>query len=291
VLSPHADVLRYEEILRIVRIGVGLGIRKVRITGGEPLVRKGVDGFMAKLTALPDLTDVSLTTNGVLLRYHLDALWAAGIRRINVSLDSLDPGGFYRITGRDRFDAVWEGIQLALAKGFSPIKINVVAQRGVNDHELQAFAELSIRYPLHIRFIEYMPIGPEDLEGEYRLLTPEIRRLIETLGELRPVLGGVNDGPAVRYRFRNALGEIGFISPISHHFCSHCDRLRLTADGQLRSCLLSDQTVDLRTALRNGASDADMAEIFRCSARLKQWEHTVGRGTRTVAASMSAIGG
>jgi GTP 3',8-cyclase len=290
-LSPHRDVLRYEEILRVVRIGVKLGIRKVRVTGGEPLVRRGVDGFLQRLTAIPGLADVSLTTNGVLLKDHLDPLRAAGIQRINVSLDSLDGDGFQRITGRDRFEAVWEGIHLALEKGFDPVKINVVVQRGINDHELSSFAELSIRYPFHIRFIEYMPIGPADLEGERRLLTPEIRRIIASLGELIPVQGGDNDGPALRFRFPNARGEIGFISPISHHFCSHCDRLRLTADGQLRSCLLSDQAVDMRAALRGNASDAHIAEIFRCAARNKQREHSVGRGTRTVAACMSAIGG
>lgn len=288
----HEEILRYEEILRLVHIGVGLGISKVRVTGGEPLIRKGVYAFLKELNSIENLTDVSLTTNGVFLKDNIYSIKDAGIKRINISLDSLDRGKYEKITGLDAFRQVWQGIHMALKAGFSPIKINVVALRGINDNELVDFARLSIHYPFHIRFIEHMPFGAiAEPSGQY-LLTPEIRSTIEVLGKLRPVDKGVNDGPAERLKFRDAPGEIGFIRPLSRHFCGTCNRLRLTANGQLRSCLLSDRQEDLRTPLRNGRPDNELAEIFLRAVEHKPSEHHLncGRPNR-LNGHMSSIGG
>ena len=252
-MMSHQEILRYEEILRIVRVAVQHGVTKVRITGGEPLVRLGVYDFLEQLTKINGLEDISLTTNGVLLPDHLDRIKAAGVKRLNISLDSISGATFRDITGRNDLQKVWQGIELALQKGFDPVKINMVVLKGVNDHELLDFAELSIKYPLHIRFIEYMPIGISNYNTSQQMQTPEIKKTIATLGSLIPVENGPNDGPAQRFRFENARGELGFISPISHHFCSQCCRLRLTANGKLRSCLLSEKQLDLKEQLRKEA--------------------------------------
>jgi len=290
-ILPHAEILSYEEILRIVRVGVSLGISKVRITGGEPLVRRGVFDFLKKLAAMKGIRDLSLTTNGVLLRDNTDRIRTAGIRRINVSLDTLDPRRYYRITGRDCFKRVWQGIEEAHHAGLFPIKINVVALRGVNDDELTDLAELSLKYPFHVRFIEYMPMGmAAEKEKGKTMLTPEIRQRIEALGSLAPVKRGASDGPAERFRLAGARGEIGFISAISHHFCHLCNRLRLTASGQLRSCLLSDRQVDMKTPLRAGCSDADITDIFLKAVRHKPSAHCLTTKQR-IKGQMSAIGG
>ncbi len=290
-ILPHTEILTYEEILRIVRVGLGLGISKVRITGGEPLVRRGVFDFLQRVAQLEGIRDLSLTTNGVMLRDNIERIRAAGIRRINVSLDTLDPRRYHRITGRNCFDRVWQGIEEAHAAGVSPIKINVVALRGVNDDELTDMAALSLKYPFHIRFIEYMPMGmAARREKEKTMLTPEIRRHVETLGKLSPVHRSASDGPAERFRLEGAKGEIGFISAISQHFCRQCNRLRLTASGQLRSCLLSDRQVDLKTPLRAGCSDDDIAAIFFEAVRHKPSAHRLA-SQQDVKGQMSAIGG
>ena len=287
----HEEVLRYEEILRVVRVGVGLGISKVRVTGGEPLVRKGVLGFLAELARFPEIKDLSLTTNGVLLKENLDALRAAGVSRINISLDSLKPERYRRITGVDAFHAVWEGVRAAHARGFRPIKLNVVALRGVNDDELVDLARLSLQFPFHVRFIEFMPIGQSRIEGRSPLLVPEIQERIGVLGALLPVERTAMDGPAHRYRFEGAPGEIGFIPAISHQFCRRCNRLRLTASGQLRPCLLSDRQEDLKAPLRRGCSDAELAEVFFNATRHKPSDHNLAVGEPAhVCCQMRSIG-
>ncbi|MGD8369139.1 MAG: GTP 3',8-cyclase MoaA [Desulfobacterales bacterium] len=288
----HRDILRYEELLRIVRIGVSLGITKVRVTGGEPLVRKGVSDFLAELTAIDALTDVSLTTNGVLLGQYLDRLRQAGIRRINVSLDTLKRRKFEQITGVDAFETVFAGILAALEAGFSPVKINAVALRGINEDELVDLARLSIDYPLQVRFIEHMPIGNAMAGAQPPLLAPEIRERIRPLGELTPVKSGGGDGPAERYRLPEAAGEIGLIRPLSHHFCSHCNRLRLTASGMLRPCLLSDYEEDLRTPLRKGLLDEDLKSVFLRAVSRKPRQHALAEAQcQQVSGQMCAIGG
>jgi cyclic pyranopterin phosphate synthase len=288
----HVDILRYEEILRIVRVGARLGISKLRVTGGEPLVRKGVYNFLAELARIPGIRDLSLTTNGVLLEENIDRIKVAGVTRINISLDTLKPERYRDITGTDAFDRVWAGIRAAEAAGVSPIKINVVALSGVNDDELVDLARLSLESPLHVRFIEFMPIGQSRLGARPPLLVPEIRERISALGALVPVERTEMDGPAQRYRFEGARGEIGFIPAISHHFCSRCNRLRLTASGQLRPCLLSDRQEDLKGPLRRGCSDDELAEIFFEATRHKPTDHNLAVGEPAhVCCQMRSIGG
>lgn len=288
----HTEILSYEEILRIVNVGVGLGIRKVRITGGEPLVRKGAIGFLRQLARIEALEDISLTTNGVLLEANAERIFDAGIRRINISLDSLDPEKYAQITGYDVFQRVWAGIRRAHAVGFDPIKINVVAMRGINEDEITDFGRLSLAHPYHIRFIEYMPIGNSRACFAEQILTPEIMARIATLGNLLPVDSGQNDGPARRYRIEGAPGEIGFISALSHHFCDRCNRLRLTADGKLRACLLSDHHEPMKPILRAGGSDEALAKVFRTAADRKAARHHICEDNALpVKDQMQGIGG
>ncbi|MFV9644812.1 MAG: GTP 3',8-cyclase MoaA [Desulfobacterales bacterium] len=289
---PHKEILRYEEILRLVRIGVRLGISKVRVTGGEPLIRKGVYDFLGQLTQIDALSDVSLTTNGVLLKDNIKKIRSAGIKRINVSMDTLNRQKYKDITGHDMFDQVWEGIESAQKMGFDPIKINVVALNGINDDELTDIAGLSFSYPFHIRFIEYMPIGTSHINIGKQLLAPEIKKRINILGKLIPVKNGINDGPARRYKFKGAKGEIGFIHAISKHFCNECNRLRLTASGKLRPCLLSDSEEDLKGPLRRGCLDSELADVFLRAVSHKPVDHNIASDQPCkVAGQMSAIGG
>jgi cyclic pyranopterin phosphate synthase len=288
----HADVLRYEEILRVARVAAGLGITKLRVTGGEPLVRREACDLLVQLNRLAGIREVSLTTNGVLLSERLDDILAAGVRRINVSLDSLKPERFAAITRVNCFQKVWDGIMAALDRGMAPVKINVVALRGINDDELTDLAALSLQYPVHVRFIEQMPIGEAAMRPVRPLLTPEIKTLLAPMGQLEPVPTSANDGPAERYRIPGAPGEIGFISALSHHFCDRCNRLRLTASGGLRPCLLSDHEEDLRTPLRRGASDEELAKVFLSAVRHKPARHRLAEPRHEeVASAMSGIGG
>jgi cyclic pyranopterin phosphate synthase len=288
----HGEILTYEEILRVVKIAINLGITKVRITGGEPLVRKGVYDFLRELTATEGLNDVSLTTNGVLLKDNLVKIKFAGISRINVSLDTLNRKKYSHITGRDEFDQVWRGIKKAHEIGFYPIKLNVVALKGINDDEFVELARLSFRLPFHIRFIEYMPIGTSTFNSGPLLFVPEIKSCINALGNLFPVQNTTNDGPALRYKYEGAKGEIGFIPALSQHFCNKCNRLRLTASGQLRPCLLSDHQEDLKGPLRDGCSDQKLADIFLKAIQHKPSDHNLAvQNPGRVCGQMRAIGG
>jgi len=288
----HHEILSYEEILRIVRVSARLGISKVRVTGGEPLVRKGVFHFLEQLAGIEGLLDISLTTNGVLLKDNIHKIKSAGIKRINISLDTLNRDKFKQITGYDFFHQVWEGIELAQRMEFYPIKINVVPVKGINDDELVDIARLSMDHPFHIRFIEYMPMGSNHLEIDRHLLAPEIKKHIEELGELFPVHRSTNDGPAERFKFKSGRGEIGFIRPISRHFCETCNRLRLTASGQLRPCLMHDKQDDLKSILRKGCTDKELAEVFLEAVRHKPLEHTLETDHNAGSAvQMCAIGG
>ena len=288
----HDEILTYEEILRLVRVGVKLGISKIRVTGGEPLVRKGVYDFLSELSRIEGLADLSLTTNAVALKDNLKKIKSAGIKRINISLDTLKREKFAKITGMDLFDQVWQGIEGAREMAFHPIKINIVALNGVNDDELIDMAQLSFDHPFHMRFIEYMPIGESQMGNGPLLLAPEIKKRISVLGNLIRVHNSINDGPAQRYRFEGALGEIGFIHALSHHFCDRCNRLRLTARGQLRPCLLSDHHEDVKGPLRNGCSDDQLAEIFFKAVRHKPSDHNLGvQNSSRVCGQMHSIGG
>jgi len=288
----HGDILTYEEILRLVRIGVELGIRKVRITGGEPLVRKGVCEFLKKLTAMEGIEDVSLTTNGVYLKDNIDRILAAGIRRLNISLDTLQRARFEKITGHDAFHRVWDGIQSAYAAGIAPIKLNTVALRGINDDEILDFAKLTFKYPFHVRFIEHMAIGNSSAAAENRILTPDMKERIETIGTLRHVARQPYDGPAEVFRIESARGYIGFISALSHHFCHQCNRLRLTASGKIRPCLLSDYEADIKEPLRSGYADDVLAGIILKAIGNKGREHHITENSADrVETQMSTIGG
>ncbi|MBU2054815.1 MAG: GTP 3',8-cyclase MoaA [Proteobacteria bacterium] len=274
----HDDILRYEEILRIIRVAAGMGITKVRITGGEPLVRRGVVEFIASLRAVPEITDISLTTTGILLEDCAEALFAAGIKRINVSLDSLNAEKYARITRGGELRNVLRGIQKAREVGFSPIKINTVAIKGVNDDEIAEFARLTLSNPYQVRFIELMPLGTAGGENNGRYLANDfIRERIGQIGRLDPVNGNSrkNDGPAQIYRLAGGAGEIGFISPVSRHFCDSCNRLRLTADGFLRSCLLVDDEMDLKGPLRAGCGDSGIEDLIRQAILRKPRQHEV----------------
>jgi len=289
----HDDILTYEEIFRLTRIAVSLGVNKIRLTGGEPLLRKGIYEFLPRLTALSGLKDVSLTTNGLFLKDNLEKIRSSGIKRINVSLDTLNRQRYEKITGYDGFQDVWNAIELARELNFQPIKINVVLIKGLNDDEILDFAKLSKHYPYHIRFIEYMPLGiinpdaPLQFVSNY-LLKEQFRRL----GHLEPVRRAEYDGPVERFKFEGASGEIGFISPLTHHFCSSCNRLRLTASGNIRPCLLSDQEIDLKGPMRSGASDDELAQVFLMAANNKPYaHHLTSEDPIPFSGQMSSIGG
>jgi cyclic pyranopterin phosphate synthase len=227
----HKKIARYEEILKITRLACDLGITKVRITGGEPFVRKGIFSFLEQLCEIEYLKDISLTTNGALLhREKLEKLLSLGIRRLNFSLDTLDPIRFNAITGRNKFDRVWQSIMTAFELGMSPLKVNAVILRGINDDEIEKISELTLKYPFHIRFIEYMPMGDSNVEKQQQVLTREIKDRIEKrFGPLESLERTASDGPAKKFKIKDAKGVVGFITPISSHFCSDCNRLRLTS--------------------------------------------------------------
>jgi len=291
----HKKIARYEEILRITKLACELGITKVRITGGEPFVRKNIFSFLEQLCTIKSLNDISITTNGALLnRKKIQKLSSLGIKRLNFSLDTLDPDKFAKITGRDRFQRVWESILLSHELGISPIKINAVVLRGINDDEVDDLAALTIKYPFHIRFIEYMPMGDSAIEKQQQMLTKEIQSIIETkFGELTPVKKAVNDGPAKKFQISGARGIIGFITPISSHFCDDCNRLRLTSRGTLRPCLLNNYEKDILNPLRNNASDDQLKQIILSALTKKPSFHNLNDHTASSIpiSHMTSIGG
>ena len=274
---PAGDILRYEEILRLVRIGAAQGIRKVRITGGEPLVRSGIAGFVSKLSSVEGIVDLCLTTNGVLLKGLARDLKRAGLNRVTISLDSLRRDRFEQITGRDALDLVLDGIDASLAEGFVPVKVNVVVMQGMNEEEIVDFSRLSVSHPLEVRFIERMPFGKREetrgcglWEGEGLAGEEVLRRIEEALGPLEPASPTVPfPGPARLYRVPGSQGRIGLITPMTHPFCDACTRLRLTPDGKLRNCLFSDDEIDVRRVLRAGEDDRGVREAFEEAVRSK----------------------
>jgi cyclic pyranopterin phosphate synthase len=291
---PHREILSYEEIRRLVALAVPLGITRVRVTGGEPLVRRGIVEFIASLTAQPGLKDISITTNGVLLDELADGLMRAGKPRLNISLDSLDPQKFRTITGSDSYERVWRGINRAEELGFFPLKINMVPVRGMNEDEVANFARLTIDRRFHVRFIEFMPIGADDRwHRDSCVSASEIQAVIEReVGPLTPFSPGDSAGPSDNFQLPNARGVIGFISPITRHFCGSCRRLRLTADGKIRPCLLSDTEIDIKASLRGGCDDAELERLFRLALEIKPDRHYVNEsGPGCFQRTMSRIGG
>ena len=287
-LLRHEEVLRYEEIVRLVRIAVGLGFRKFRLTGGEPLVRKGVVELVERLAHLNEDLSLAMTTNGALLSEYARPLKAAGLDRINVSLDTLDREKYRKITGFDAFGQVMAGIREASAAGFEPVKINVVAMRGINDDEVGDFVRMT-QEGFEVRFIELMPFRREGWSDRY-LSGAEVRDEIAKRFRLQRTDEGTEAGPAKMYRAEDWPGRIGFIEPISSSFCTACNRLRLTADGFLKPCLLSDREVDLKTPLRTGAADEDIAELFEHTVLEKPRGHRL-REHKISRRAMAQVGG
>lgn len=270
----HDEILRYEEIVRLVGAAMPLGIRRIRLTGGEPLARKDAIDLVRGLAALPGLEEISMTTNGTLLAPVATKLAEAGLRRVNISLDSLRPELFRRLTRGGDLRRVLAGIEAALAAGLVPVKLNTVVMAGVNDEEVPDLARLTLTRDVHFRFIEFMALGASAGRGGYvpsRRLWERVQPLIEEAGGLEET-SVPGSGPARTWRLRGARGTFGFISPVSDKFCDRCNRLRLTADGFLRPCLLSTREVDVKGPLRAGASDAELAGLFRQAVALKPAE-------------------
>jgi cyclic pyranopterin phosphate synthase len=287
------ELLSFEELERLVRVLAEMGVEEVRLTGGEPLVRRELPVLVGKLAALDGVRDLSLTTNGVLLDRFAGPLVAAGLRRLNVSLDSLSHVRFAEIARRDALDRVLAGLEEAERHPeLRPIKVNCVAIRGFTEQEVPALAELARRRPYVVRFIEFMPLDADEAwRGDDVLSGGEIRALIEERWPLEEIPAKPSS-TARRFRFADGAGEIGFVNPVSEPFCSSCDRIRLTADGQLRTCLFSRREWDLKTPLRSGVSDAELAELVRHAVQHKELKHRINdAGFVRASRSMSQIGG
>lgn len=290
----HADILSYEELLRVAAAALRLGVRKIRVTGGEPLVRRGIVDFIGRLAALPVAAEITLTTNGLLLADLAAPLKAAGLSRVNVSLDTLHPERFAAITRRPGLEKVLAALAAAEAAGLTPLKINMVPIRGVNEDEIADFARLALERPWQVRFIEFMPVsGGLDYPPESRFPAAEIVDALGRLGTLEPVPRQGAAGPARLYRYPGAPGEIGVIPAVSTHFCGECNRLRVTADGRLRPCLLSAEEVDLRGVLRDPEATPEQLEALLLGATTAKPErHGIGEeGFTPGKRRMQGIGG
>ena len=282
------ELLSYEEIEQIIRVMAPMGLERLRITGGEPLVRRDVPELVKLLAAVPGIRDLSLSTNAVLLAEQADALKAAGISRLNVSLDSLQEDRVDRIARRPgSYPKIMEGLAAAEEAGFSPIKINVVLIRGENDDEIQDFAEITREHPWHVRFIEMMPTGANlDLSSQQFVSCAEVLGRVREIDALEPVPGPFGNGPAEYYQFPGSPGTIGVITPMSHNYCDRCNRMRLTADGQLRPCLFGDLQTNLRDPLRAGE---DLAPHIQATLRIKPERHYLIQGSDSGSGGLVAL--
>lgn len=276
----HGDILRFEEIERLVRIAAGLGCRKVRITGGEPLVRKGIVDLVAMLADVRAVDDLAMTSNGILLPDLADPLRKAGLDRLNISLDTLNPEKFRRITGHDELPRVLRGIDAALVAGFQPLKLNALAIRGQTEEEVVPLAEFARRRGLHLRFIEFMPMDGHGQWSGCRVLSAEeiLRILADHYGPLEPCVRQGSTAPATEYCYADGSGRLGVIPSVTQPFCETCSRLRLTADGQIQNCLFCGKRWDARSALRAGASDAQIARLFGEAVAAKPQSHGTDNG-------------
>src|SRR5438046_4464914 len=290
-----AEILSYEELERIARVAVSMGIEQIRLTGGEPLVRRDVPDFICQLRKIAGLRSLSLTTNGVLLKQQAGALAEAGLHRINVSLDSLVPEKFAQLTRRDQLNRVLEGLEeLEKYPSIHPIKVNAVAMRGYSEDEVLDFARLARRKAYVIRWIEFMPLDADQIWRKEDILTgAEMKAIIEAeYGPLVQITTGDPSETARRYTFSDGIGEVGFINPVSEPFCSTCDRIRLTADGQLRTCLFATEETDLRAVIRSESSDDVLAAKIRRAVWNKELKHYIGdKRFKRANRSMSMIGG
>ena len=290
---PRTHILSFEEIERVIRLAVSLGIQKVRLTGGEPLLRHDVEKLVARIASIPGLTDLAMTTNGSLFPQKGRALRAAGLRRVSFSLDSLARDNFTKITGRDGLAEVLASISLAQELGLHPVKVNAVIIRGLNDHEIEALAGFAHERSLSLRFIEFMPL--DSARAWLKELVVPGRELLARLQarfDLRPVPSDNPSSTARRWVFPDGRGELGIIAPVSEPFCGHCNRIRLTADGKIRTCLFSVTEQDLRSRLRGGASDEEIADWLKSVVWQKEARHHIGEPDFVPPPrSMSCIGG
>lgn len=290
---PKAEILSYEEIGRIVRAAAKIGVRSIRLTGGEPLIRRDLARLVEIVAGTPGIDDVALSTNGLLLAELARPLREAGLRRVNVSLDTLRPERFTAIARRPGLERVLAGIDAAFDAGLGPLKLNCVVMRGQNDDEVADFAALTRVRPVAVRFIEVMPVAENvGAHADEYISAAEILARIARIGELQPISGPPGNGPARYYAFPGAPGSVGVISPLSHDYCETCNRVRLSADGRLKLCLFGDHFIDLRTPLRRGAADAELIAIFRGAMHVKPERHHLDIGqTASAMRALSEIGG
>ncbi len=288
---PHSEILSYEEIIHIVRAAADLGISKIRITGGEPLVRTGLASLINMIADIKTIDDIALTTNGILLPLYAAELKAAGLRRVNISLDTLRPERFAPIT-RCNFELseVLSGIEAAKEAGLNPVKLNMVVMAGINDDEIIEFGRKTITDGWNVRFIELMPFTNNGSLDPRFIPATEIKKRLDTLGKMEPYKNTVGVGPAKYFRFSGAQGTIGFITPVTEHFCFNCNRLRLTSDGKLRPCLLSDFEIDLKEPLRHGSSHDDLKKLIEQAVVNKPLQHQLAK-QNGVKKPMGHIGG
>ncbi len=291
----RSEILTYEEMLTVARAAAAIGISKIRITGGEPLVRKGVVEFCRMLARLSGLKSLALTTNGIYLEEMADSLFRAGVRRINISLDTLKPERFEKITGYNWLPRVLAGIKRAEDIGMRPIKINTVVMRGINDDEIEDLARLTLTKPYHVRFIELMPTD-SSAYGSYQSLFIPVEEFMKKIHQIdRVQIEPATDsyGPARLCKLPGAVGKVGLIAPISWHFCGSCNRLRLTADGKIKTCLFSREEIDIKNPLRSGATQNQIIDIFRQAVAAKPFGHHLNAKDHQNACgrAMRAIGG
>jgi len=289
----RVEILTFEEITRLAQITVGLGVNKIRLTGGEPLIRKDVTKLVKKLSQIEGIIDLSLTTNGVMLEDLAEELYLSGLRRINVSLDTLNPKKYTQLTRGDVLTKVLKGLDVAQKCGFSPIKINVVAMRGFTEEEVWDFVRFARRKGFQVRFIEFMPLDGDDNWGIEKVISAEeIVQLISVVQPIEPVDRIPATASAKLYRFKDGIGEIGIVSSVSNPFCDNCNRIRLTADGKLRTCLFSLEEIDLKNLMRSGASDREVAKVIIEAVKHKERGHKINDDTFVKPErSMSLIGG
>ncbi len=287
------DILSYEEIAEIVRAAAQVGVRSIRLTGGEPLIRRDLDRLVALIAAIPGIDDIALSTNGMLLAEQAPALRAAGLNRANVSLDTLREDRFTAIARRPGLDRVLAGIDAALAAGIGPLKLNCVLMRGQNDDELEAFGALTRERAVHIRFIEVMPVTDNvELQRDAWISSDEVLERLGGLGALHAVPNPHGNGPARTFAYAGAPGTVGVISPLAHDYCETCNRVRLSADGRLKLCLFGDHLIDLRTPLRAGGGQAAIVELLRGAMHVKPERHHLALGeTASAMRAFSEIGG
>ncbi len=290
---PKSSLLSFEEIERIVRIAVGLGVKKIRLTGGEPLLRNSVEQLVGRIAAIPGVEDLAMTTNGFLFRDKARALRKAGLRRVSFSLDSLDRANFKKITGRDGLAEVLENIRLAQELGFNPVKVNAVVIREINDHEIESLAEFARAHNISLRFIEFMPLDSARAWQKEMVMTgAEILKRLRARFELKPVASDNPSSTSRRWSFPDGRGEIGVIAPVSEPFCGHCNRIRLTADGKIRTCLFSVTEHDARPLLRDSATDEYVGSWLKAVVWQKEARHHIGEPDFVAPPrTMSCIGG